>query len=156
MKLQERGEKMAAMQVGAEPTCLCIELGHLADLPKDKVNSQKNFSWQEVQKPKCAQDTSKWKSKTVRPGAERKPESNPKKSEVKHQQLRQISPCSSSELTGVLKFLLLFINLVFVCFFYLHCYLFFLLPFFFAVYYFIFIFLFFKYKQYLFFIFSLF
>ena len=45
--------------MGAEPTHSCTQVGHLVDLPKNKVNSQQNLSWYEVWKAKCVEDTSK-------------------------------------------------------------------------------------------------
>ena len=42
------------MYVGAEPTCACTQLGHLADLLKNRLNSQQNPSLYEVWKPKIA------------------------------------------------------------------------------------------------------
>ena len=47
LDLQKRdlgGEKMAAKWVRTELTCSCTQLGHLADLQKNKMNSQKNLS----------------------------------------------------------------------------------------------------------------
>ena len=47
-----------------------------------------------------------FKSKRIRPGAEKKTETDPgKKSECKHQQVRQISPSSSSEFAFFILFL---------------------------------------------------
>ena len=54
-----RVEKIAAKYMGAAPTCMCTQLGHLTDLLNNKVNSQQNFSWDEVWKPKCAKFASK-------------------------------------------------------------------------------------------------
>ena len=45
--------------MGAEPTCSCTQLGHLANLLKNRVNSQQNPSLYEVWKPKIAEDIEK-------------------------------------------------------------------------------------------------
>ena len=45
--------------MGAEPTCSCTQLGHLADSPKNKVNSEQDLSQYEAWKPKCAEDALK-------------------------------------------------------------------------------------------------
>lgn len=37
-------EKMAAKYVGAESTCSCTKLGHLADFQNNKLGSQLNLS----------------------------------------------------------------------------------------------------------------
>ena len=45
--------------MGAEPTCSCTQLGHLANLLKNRVNSQQNPSLYEVWRPKIAEDIEK-------------------------------------------------------------------------------------------------
>ena len=51
VKISESG-KMAVRYVGAEPSSPCAQLEHIADLLRNRVNSQQNPSLYEVWRPK--------------------------------------------------------------------------------------------------------
>ena len=46
--------------MGAEPTCPCAQMEHIADLLKNRVNSKQNPSSYEVWKSKIAEDIKRW------------------------------------------------------------------------------------------------
>ena len=56
---------MVARQVGVDPSSPCAQLEHLANLMKDRVNSQRNPSLYEVWKPKIPEDIEKQTVRTL-------------------------------------------------------------------------------------------
>ena len=50
---------MAVRYVGAEPSSPCAQLEHLANLLRNRVNTQWNPNLYEVQRPKIAEDIEK-------------------------------------------------------------------------------------------------
>ena len=56
LRLKNEEGKMVARYVGAQPSSLCAQLKELADLLRNRVNSQWNPSLYEVWRPKIVED----------------------------------------------------------------------------------------------------
>ena len=59
LRLKNEEGKMVARYVGAQPSSLCAQLKELADLLRNRVNSQWNPSLYEVWRPKIVEDIGK-------------------------------------------------------------------------------------------------
>ena len=59
---------MAGKEVGVEPSSPCAQMEHLANLLRNRVNTQWNPSLYEVQRPKIAEDIEKQMVRRLRWG----------------------------------------------------------------------------------------
>ena len=64
-----------------ESTSLCTWVKHLADLLKNRVNSQWYSSIYENWRPKIVEDIEKSVGETIKPGAEKRAELDPNRSD---------------------------------------------------------------------------
>ena len=65
--------------MGVESTSPCIWVKHLADLLRNKVNSQQYPSFYEYRRPKSIKDTEKNRHETIKPGTVKRPELDAKR-----------------------------------------------------------------------------
>ena len=75
---------MAAREVGAESTSPWAQVKHLAHLLRNRANSQQYSCIYEDWRPKIIEDIEKSDSETIKPGAVKRPELDPKRGHPKN------------------------------------------------------------------------
>ena len=70
--------------MGAESTSPCTWVKHLANLLRNRANSQQYPSIYEDWRPKIVEDIEKSDGETIKPGAVKRPELDPKRSYPKN------------------------------------------------------------------------